>query len=143
MTKNNSMETLFDKFKPIALEKYEIGYRQTKKTNWIFRMFSLSTFQSKGHNQRLFHLKNTIKDCSIENTFKTTSPSIQTLIEELKSVVLQKDELEHRDISILTAFLPIVVNEDSKSDLTEKSMSFKNDLSVSSRTLWIDTLMDK
>ena len=42
---------------------------------------------------------------------------MQTLIEEFKSVVFEKDELERRDISIRIALLPISVHEDSNFDL--------------------------
>ena len=49
-------------------------------------MFSLSAFQSKGHNQKLFTYE----------TFKKMSPSFQTLRDEFKNV-LGKVELECQD----------------------------------------------
>ena len=68
-------------------------------------MFNLSTFQTK----------DTIRDYSIEETFKFISTSNQTLIKELISVCSGKDELEYQDVSTLTTFLPLSINQDSKS----------------------------
>ena len=78
-------------------------------------MFSLSTIQSEGHKKILF----------FQEIVKAISPSIQTLIEEIKSVVFEKDEWEYRDISILKALLPLVVNQDSKFDAKGNLLDFE------------------
>ena len=41
----------------------------------------------------------------------------QNLIDQLKLVVSEKDELEFRDVSELEAFLVLPSNQDSKSDV--------------------------
>ena len=41
----------------------------------------------------------------------------QNLIDKLKPVVSEKDELEFRDMSELEAFLALPSNQDSKSDV--------------------------
>ena len=45
------------------------------------------------------------------------SPSIQSLIDEFKSVVFAKVDLEHQNKSTLIKLLPYLVNQDSKSDV--------------------------
>ena len=70
-------------------------------------IFEPSRFQSKGNNQRLFHLR----------TPKIKFLSIQTLTEEFKAVVFEKTELEYRDNSKQIELLPLLVNQDSNFDL--------------------------
>ena len=51
---------------------------------------------------------NKIRDCSIkESSSISTTPSSQTLMEEFKAVVLEKVELENRDMSLPMQFRPI------------------------------------
>ena len=82
-----------------------------KILNGSFCNFEPSGFQSKGHNQRIILLW---------NSWKKSSLSIQTLIQEIKSV-LQKDKLEHRDNPIRRALLQHSVNQNSNFDM-EKSL---------------------
>ena len=66
------------------------------------------------------NLKDTMRDCSIwERQEKSISPSLDTLMQEIKSVVFEKDELENRDISIIALF-PILVRQDSKYEKNEQ-----------------------
>ena len=99
------METLSEDFKLIASENYEFENRQIKTTDWTF--FACSAFQHS-------NLRDKIRDCFILKTIETILPLIQTLMEEIKSVVLEKGELEYRDISKLRALLQLLVNQDSK-----------------------------
>ena len=46
--------------------------------------------------------------------------SVQTLIEEFKAVVFEKDELQNRDTSQLKSILPLLVKQESISDVTKK-----------------------
>ena len=44
------------------------------------------------------------------------SPSIQTLIDKFKNVIFEKVEIECQDTSTLREYLPLFVNQESKSD---------------------------
>ena len=46
--------------------------------------------------------------------------SFQTLMEEVKDAVFEKDELEHRDMFQLEAFLPPLSNQYFNSDVETK-----------------------
>ena len=50
-------------------------------------------------------------------TPKNISLSIQTLIPEVKPVVFEKEELEHRDNPIRRALLPLLLNQSSDFDV--------------------------
>ena len=76
-------------------------------------MFSL-TLQSKGHSQKLFHLRK----------LKEMTPSIRTLIDESKNVILAKVEVEYQHNSTLKESLPQLVNQDSKSNVKDQLHSF-------------------
>ena len=102
------MKILSKDFKSIALENLKIVILTTLIET--FCMFSLSTFQSKGHNQNFFHAKDIQK----------MSPSVQTLIDDFKNFVITKVDLEYRDNSTLIELLPHLVNQDSKSDVKDK-----------------------
>ena len=92
--------------------------RQNRNTNWTYsHIKSCSAYQH-------YNSRNAIKGCSISETTKTISPSIQTLIEEFKTIVFEKDDLGYPDFSILKALLQLFVNQDSKSDVTEKFHDF-------------------
>ena len=107
LTKVFWMETFSDELEPIATEIYEFESRQNKITN---RMFSFWTIQSEYK----------IRDCFILEIFKNLSASTQTLIEEFKSVAFEKHELEKQDISWLIVILPLLVNQDSESDVMDR-----------------------
>ena len=77
-------------------------------------MFSLSTFQSKGNNQNFFHQRN----------FQKVPPPIQSLMDEFKTVVFKKVEMEYQDMSTIIELLPNLVDQDSKSDLKDKFHDF-------------------
>ena len=77
-------------------------------------MFSLSTFQYKGHNRNLFHLRNIQKDVTVSSA----------LIEEFKNVAFAKVESENSNKSTLKEFLPHLVNQDSKSDVKDRFHKF-------------------
>ena len=72
-------------------------------------MFNLSTFQSEGHSQTLFHPRNIQK----------VSPSVQIWMENFENVDFAKVYLEYQDNSTLRQLLPHLVNQDSKSDEKE------------------------
>ena len=52
------------------------------------------------------------------------SPSIQTLIDEYKKLVFEKNELEYQDNSILIEFLPLLVNQECISEKKTNSSIF-------------------
>ena len=52
------------------------------------------------------------------------SPLTQTLIEESRKLVFEKVESECQGNSILTEFLPLLVNQDFKSDVKIKVYNF-------------------
>ena len=70
------------------------------------------------------------KFCSLQESAKNITPSIQTWIKELNALIFEKDELEHRDMSILMALLPLLVNEDSNYDV-ENNFDFMKKRMVS------------
>ena len=82
------LETWIEYFKPVASEKSEFDIRQKDNIDIIF---GRSSFQSK---EQAF---------SINDSFNRAIPSIQTLTEEFKAVVIKMDELEYRDVTTLTA----------------------------------------
>ena len=57
------------------------------------------------------HLKILIKNISL---------SIESLKREIKSVLFEMDQFEHRDFSIIKVFLPLLVNHDFNSDVEDK-----------------------
>ena len=70
------------------------------------------------------NLSYTIRDCSISETFKTISLSSQELIEKFKPVVIENEKLKHRDNTKPIALSALLVNQDSKSDVTVKLHDF-------------------
>ena len=80
-----------------------------------FCMSSLSTFQSKGNSQKLFHLSNIQK----------MSPPVHTLIDVFQNIVLKKVELEYQDCSTLIDLSPQLVNQVSKCDVHDDSFNFQ------------------
>ena len=106
------MEALSEEFKPVDLENYEFLNRQ--KFNVKRTPFAFSNLQ--GSNRR-----DTIRDCSLLETPGEISLSIQTLIQDSKTIVLEKDEFEFRENPIPVTLLPPLVNKDSKFDI-EKSI---------------------
>ena len=71
------------------------------------------------------------------------SPSIQTLIDEFKTVIFPKVDFEHKDNLTLKELLPHLVNRDSKSDVKKTNfIVFRNEQSVSSKKLSIDSLRE-
>ena len=72
-------------------------------------MFNLSSIQSKGHFQNLFQIRN----------FLVFLQSLQTSIDESKTLVSETDELEEQKISTLTELSPLLVNQDSSSDVED------------------------
>ena len=78
-------------------------------------MFSLSEFQSNGHSQYLFHVKNIQK----------MSPSIQTLMDEFQKKGFRKGGVGmSSSISMLIELLPFLVTPDSKIRSTTKISQF-------------------
>ena len=67
LPKNISMDILSKEFKPIALEVIQFENRHTNNIICTFCMFSLSTFQSKGHNQIWFHLRKVQNDVTLNS----------------------------------------------------------------------------
>ena len=67
------------------------------------------------------------------------SLSYQTLIDEFENVVFEKVEMEYQDYSTVVEFFPLLVNQDSKSDI-KKIKLFRNEQSASSKMLSIDPL---
>ena len=94
-----------------------------------FCMFNLATFQSKGLSQSLFHLRNIQRDI--------------TLIDEFKNVVFARVELEYQNYSAVKKLLPHFVYEDSKSDVKDKILLFRNEPSAKSEKLSIGLLKRK
>ena len=84
-------------------------------------MFSLSTFQSNGQSQKLFHLRNIQRDVT---RCHEMSPSIRILIDEVKYVVLAKIEVEDQDNSTQIEILPRLVNQDTQSEVKDQVQSF-------------------
>ena len=66
MTKNRSKEILSKELKPIALENIQFENRHTTLIEHLC-IFSLSTFQSKGDIQKLFHPRNNQKDVTVNS----------------------------------------------------------------------------
>ena len=60
---------------------------------------------------------NKIGHCSRGKSFKSTTPSIQTLTEEFKAVVFVEEMIEHQDKSTLIQFVPLTAHQDSNSDV--------------------------
>ena len=54
-------------------------------------------------------LKDKFSNSSIKETLKKMSPSTQTLIDELESVVSENGVLEYQDLSTLIELLPLLV----------------------------------
>ena len=69
------------------------------------------------------------------------SPSLQTMTDEFKSLVITEVDLEDQDNSTLIEMLPHLVNQDSKSGVNTNCMISMNELSVSIKKLSIDTLI--
>ena len=110
MTKNISMEILSKAFKPIDLEINQYKNRHTNYINWTFlhvRLINIPIQRTQS------------KFVPSEKHSKNVSPSIQTLIDELKNVVFAKVDLEYQDNSTLVELLPQLVNEDPKSDVKD------------------------
>ena len=63
---------------------------------------------------------NQTSDFSIKESSKSTPPSIQLLIEELRAQILQESELEKRDFSELIALLTTLAKNDCHSDVASK-----------------------
>ena len=80
LTKKFSMEILTEEFKPVPVENCE--FRNWQKIINVFFAYSAS---------RDSNLSNYIKDPSIYELSKLMKPSIQTLMEEIRSVVFEKN----------------------------------------------------
>ena len=63
----------------------------------------------------------------------------ESMIEEVKSVVFEKDELEYQDIPTPKTLFTFCVNQDSISNVGEKFMILKNELSLSNKKSSIET----
>ena len=119
-------------FEPIVLENPEFEKRQKYNTNWNFsHVHPINIPIIKGHNQRLLHVRN----------IQTISPSTQTLIEEIKYVASKKDQLIYRETPIFIAILTLVVNKDSKTDVTDEPNDFYKRIVSSSIKPSTETLM--
>ena len=62
-----------------------------------------------------------MKNCSIQESLKTITPSFETMVLEFKAVLFKRDELEHRDMSKLKALL---TNEEADCDTGNKFHDF-------------------
>ena len=71
--------------------------------------------------------RETIRDLSFNESLKTISMGIQSLIKNSKSGVLEKEELENRDNLVRTALLPFLVNQHSHFGVENFQMSLKNE----------------
>ena len=47
-------------------------------------------------------MRNKVADRSIKKSSRSVTPSTKTLMEDIRAVVFEKDEFEHREMSILT-----------------------------------------
>ena len=106
--KKFSTVTLLQEFKPVALENYEFEDRRNINIKWTLSHFRTIKIPIEGTQSEIAPSKKHLKNIS---------RSIQTLIEEFKSVVFEKDEPEYRDISIWLALLPLLVNQDYNYDV--------------------------
>ena len=70
------------------------------KYEYSLDLFAFSAYQDSNTN-------NKIGEYLKLESYKVISISIQTLIEKIKAVVFEKDELEYRYMSILIAVLPV------------------------------------
>ena len=93
------METSREKFKPVALKNCELENRKTDINGTLLHFRFIKDFNRK----------NKIKDYSIQESSNSIKPSIQTLMEEFKAVVLEKHELEYRVMSIIIALLGMLI----------------------------------
>ena len=117
--KSISMKTLSVEFRPVALQRLmSLEIDKIRTLIGHFRMFSLSTF----------NLRATIRDRSIKEISNNMSPSIQTLIEEFEHVVFEKGELEYWDVSWLKTLFPLLVIQDSNSDVENRLHDKTNSL---------------
>ena len=80
-------------------------------------MFSLSTFQSNGQSQNLFHLRDIQKDVTIKS-------DLETLIDQFKNVVFVMVNLEYQYKTTLEDLLPDSVNKVFKPDVENKLNNF-------------------
>ena len=62
-------------------------------------------------------MRSKIGDFSIQESFKSITLSIQTLIEIFKVTISEKKELEYRYMSNLMALFPLLTNQDFDSSL--------------------------
>ena len=70
--------------------------------------------------------------------------SIQSLIQEITAVVIEKDELELRDMSELKSLLPLLAYQDSNSDVENIFRGTKKrTFCFRYKAIDIDTLMEK
>ena len=60
--------------------------------------------------------RNKLEDCSIKASSKSKTPSKQILLEEIKAVVFEKDELVYQDMTTRIAFLTFLANVRLKFD---------------------------
>ena len=95
----------------------EVWASNSSKQAYQFKVLTYSTYQNS-------ILRDKIKDCSLQETFETKSPSIQTLIEELRSGIFGKNQSEIKDTSLLITVLPFLVNQHSNSAVLNNFLGF-------------------
>ena len=95
----------------------EVWASNSSKQAYQFKVLTYSTYQNS-------ILRDKIKDCSLQETFETKSPSIQTLIEEIRSGISGKNQSEIKDTSLLITVLPFLVNQHSNSAVLNNFLGF-------------------
>ena len=63
------------------------------------------------------NIRNKTRDSSVLESRSSMEASIQNSIQEFKTAVFEKDELEFRDMSEPKALLPLLAYQDSNSDI--------------------------
>ena len=70
-------------------------------------------------------MRNILVEFSIHESSKRITPLIQTLKQEFKAVVFEKDELEYRSMSIRITLLNFLADQDSDSDVPTSFYDFQ------------------
>ena len=110
---NMSTETLLEEFEPVAVEKFEFANWQKRDSNW-------ASLHSQPIQNSLQKIMKEIVGYICHLTSESTNPSIQTLIEKFKALLIENNELEYRNTSKLMAYLQPLANQNSNCDVKQK-----------------------
>ena len=115
-TVNILTETLLKEFIPTPWSIFEFENRRKRIIIWTFSHVQPINIPSHVEAINIPVWGTQSENAPSKKNFLKIIPPIQT-IGEFKSVVFEKDEMEYKDISILKKILPILVNQDSNSEV--------------------------